>query len=40
MLCRARGLNIDKALAITFLKRKCMHKNCLLGKAVDLSTIC
>ena len=28
-----------KILVTTFLKYKCMHKNCLLDKAVDLSTI-
>ena len=25
---------------MTFLKHECMHRNCLLDKAVDLSTIC
>ena len=28
-----------KILDMTFLKRKCMHKNCLFDKAAGLSTI-
>ena len=35
-LCDDKGLT----LVMTFLKHNCMHKNSLLDKAVNLSTVC
>ena len=40
-MCHARGLKTLKMFLKSYdLRHKCMHKNCLFDKAVDLWTIC